>query len=847
MCFDPFLMMAFQSVARQILIELFQYLQIMKTAPMNFRILLTLVTWIAIGIVPAQVLLAKSDPTKADVIVYGATPGGVCAAIGAAREGVSVILLEPTAHVGGMNTGGLSHSDSNQCDRSTVMGLFDEWHTRIEKEYQSRGIKLPYQVSVKNHSIWTYEPHVAAKVTQQMLKEANVDVLTNRFLQSVRKQGNRITDLVTTDGTFQAKVFIDATYEGDLLAAAGVGWTIGREGRAEFGESYAGKQYPKRKMKINGFDDQGKLLPLVTATDQGIDRKSYDEAGDENVMVYSFRLCLTEDPANRIPFPEPANYDPARFEIMRRYAKSGGRLGFDLYPLPGKKLDGNNSIGGQFSLGLVGGGKDWCEADQAGRAAIWEAHKQYTLEFYHFLTHDPAVPPKVRQRYARLGLCKDEFSNYEHFSPALYVREGRRMRGMYVLSQKDILEEPEKDDPIIISSFPIDSHDCQRIALSAGGVINEGTIFPVRMKKPKQGYAYHVPYRSILPKPEECTNLLVPVALSCTHVGISSIRVEPTWMILGQSAGIAAALTAANEEVQSVQNLPYPKLRERLLAQGQVLDLPPESTATGKLPSPKQNKQSKNEDQRNPGPLKIINWNVLYGFNHGQAIEQGTQWLNRQSPDVVALQELNGNTAISLREKAKQWGHGHSAILKEKGFPVGLTSNAPIEVIQRQVKGFHHGYLHCKTHDIHFFVVHFWPRKDHEAEAIIERIKPLLAAKQKVMVLGDFNSHSRQDQDFLSQRARVQPLYDVVNKFEKLGFVDVVRKHDRQVLYSFPSPITIPKWSESMEVVKSKRQRIDFVFAGPQIQKRSMSGTILISDELNKISDHYPVIVEFEK
>nr|WP_261342992.1 FAD-dependent oxidoreductase [Gimesia algae] len=284
------------------------------------------------------------------------------------------------------------------------------------------------------------------------------------------------------------------------------------------------------------------------------------------------------NPDNRVPFPKPDKYDPARFELMRRFAKSGGRLGWDLYPLPGGKLDGNNSIGGQFSLGLVGGGNGWSEADAAARAIIWEKHKQYTLEFYHFLTTDPAVPETVRKSYARLGLCKDEFPDYGHFSPALYVREGRRMRGLYVLSQKDILEEPEKQDPIAVSSFPIDSHDCQRIALKDGGVINEGTIFPVRKNSPKQGYAYHVPYRSILPQSKECTNLLVPVALSCTHVGISSLRVEPTWMILGQSAGIAAALSARN--AISVQDLPYKQLRDRLLAQGQVLELPPPAEAS---------------------------------------------------------------------------------------------------------------------------------------------------------------------------------------------------------------------------------------------------------------------------
>ncbi len=529
---------------------------------------------LALLLVPQTAIFAKQsvkqNVTEADVIVYGSTPGGFCAAIAAAREGATVILLEPTGHVGGLNTGGLSHSDSNQCVRTTVMGLFDEWHTRIEKDYASRGVNLPYKVSVKDQATWTYEPHVAARVTEQMLDEANVEVLAKRYLQSVTKDGTRMTSLVTSNGTFTAKVYIDATYEGDLMAATGVGWTIGRESRAEFGESLAGKQYPKPKMKIDGFDAHKKTLPLITTTDAGP-----EEVGDQNVMVYSFRLCLTADPQIRVPFPRPAKYDPARFEVMRRYAKAGGKLGFDLYPLPGGKFDGNNSIGGQFSLGLVGGGNGWSEADDKGRAAIWEAHKQYTLEFYHFLTTDPAVPESTRRKYAELGLCKDEFQPYDHFSPALYVREGRRMRGMYVLSQKDILEDPVKDDPIVVSSFPIDSHDCQRVALSDGGVINEGTIFPVRRKKPKQGYAYHVPYRSILPKPEECTNLLVPVALSCTHVGISSIRVEPTWMILGQSAGIAAALAA--QQGLSVQKLEYRKLRQHLLAQNQVLELPESS------------------------------------------------------------------------------------------------------------------------------------------------------------------------------------------------------------------------------------------------------------------------------
>ena len=512
--------------------------------------------------------LSAHAAAEADVIVYGATPGGFCAAIAAAREGATVILLEPTDHVGGVNTGGLCFSDSNQTVRSTVLGLFEEWHARIEQDYQQRGVALPYKVGEKDHKPWTYEPHVASKITQQMLNEAGVKVLTKRVLKSVTKDGAHIAKLVTSGGDFAAKVFVDGTYEGDLMAAAGVSWTIGREGRQEFGEPLAGKQYPKAKLAISGLDANGKPLPLITTTNAGA-----DEAGDKNVMVYSFRLCVTKDPANRVPFPQPANYDPARFEVVRRYfaQEKKPHLLWDLYPLPGNKFDANNGIGKQFSMGLVGACNGWSEADEAGRAKIWEAHKQYTLEMHYFLSTDPAVPDLLRQQMAEVGLCRDEFAAYGHWSPQLYVREGRRMIGEYVVSQKDIMDEPKKDDPIIVSSFPIDSHDCQRVG-TQDMVVDEGTILPVRMAGRKHGYPYHIPYRAITPKADECDNLLVPVALSCTHVGISSIRVEPTWMILGQSAGIAAALSA--KQNIAVQKLPYPALRERLLAQKQVLELP---------------------------------------------------------------------------------------------------------------------------------------------------------------------------------------------------------------------------------------------------------------------------------
>ena len=520
-------------------------------------------------------LLARAE--EAEVIVYGATPGGFCAAIAAAREGAKVVLIEPSAHVGGVNTGGLSFSDSNQTVRSTLLGLFEEWHQRIAADYAARGVKLPYDVAKKDNTVWTYEPHVAARVTDAMLKEAGVSVLTKQALTGVEKDGSKIVRLTTTTASHSAKVFIDATYEGDLMAKAGVVWHLGRESRDEHGESLAGRQYPKQKMAINGFDANGLPLPFVTTLIPGS-----DQAGEETVMVYSFRLCLTKDPANRVTFPAPKAYDPARFELVRRYFQKypDAPLPWDLYPLPGGKFDANNGIGKMFSMGLVGEANGWCASDPDGRAKLWEKHKQYTLEFYQFLTTDDAVPAKIRATMAELGLCRDEFPETDHWSPQLYVREGRRMDGRYMLTQKDVLTDPMKDDPIAVSSFPIDSHDCRRIALP-DGVINEGTIMPVHVPGRRHGPAYHIPYRAITPAASECSNLLVPVALSATHVAYSSVRVEPTWMTIGQSAGIAAA-HAAKAGV-SVQALDYAKLRERLLARHQVLDLP----VLAPLPPPK--------------------------------------------------------------------------------------------------------------------------------------------------------------------------------------------------------------------------------------------------------------------
>jgi hypothetical protein len=511
---------------------------------------------------------AAAPDAEYDVVVYGATPGGICAAVAAARQGAEVALVEPTGHVGGLMSGGLSFSDSNQCDRRTLGGLFEEIHTRIAAIYRQRGVELPYDVAVKDQARWTYEPHVAQQVFDELLEEAKVKVIRDAPATGIATEGNRIISLTTTKGDYLAKQYVDATYEGDLMALAGVTWTLGRESKEAYGESLAGHQYPKRRMKSSPRDAQGKLLPLMTAESPGKDD------GDRRVMTYSFRLCLSNDPANRVEVTKPAEYDPARFELARRaIAEDPKCVMLDLYqlPIPGK-FDGNNGIAKQVSLGLIEAGSEWAEASWERRREIWQAHKEYTLEFLWFLQHDPSVPEDIRERMQPIGLAKDEFADSGHWPPALYVREARRMVGRYVMTQDDVRSNIAKDDSIGVGSFPIDSHDCQRVATKAGGWVNEGTIMPERLPA-GYGQPHQLPYRSITPHENECANLLVPVCLSATHVAFSSVRVEPTWMVLGQSAGMAAAMAA--ETGAAVQQLLIKDLQQRLVKAGQVLDLQP--------------------------------------------------------------------------------------------------------------------------------------------------------------------------------------------------------------------------------------------------------------------------------
>ena len=514
----------------------------------------------------------QEEVIKADVVVYGATPAGVCASVAAAREDVSVALVSPYDYVGGMMTGGLSLSDGNQCVRQLMGGLFVEVYQRIHKHYQDAGVKLDWEVDLAKYNKWTNEPHVAEKVFHDLLKEAGVKIYLKHQLVSVEKDGAKIKSFKTNKGAFHASQFIDATYEGDLMAGAKVSYALGRESKKQYGETLAGHQFPKKPVEVNPFNATGKPLALLTGNSLGEDK------GDGKIMTYSFRVVISTDPANQIPMPKPAAYDPARFELARRYIKAtpkaaGRMVSVDGYPLPGRKIDLNNGIGRQISSGLVGASWAWPEASYADRKKIWEAHKQYTLELIWFLRTDPVVPEAVRKKFASYSLAKDEFQKYKGWPPALYVREGRRMIGEYILTQHDIRSNPKKKDSVGISSFPIDSHDCQRVPTANGkGWINEGTIFPLHINGTRHGHPYQVPYRSLTPKRAQCVNLLVPVCLSSSHVALSSIRVEPTWMMLGQSAGVAAAV--ALKKKTDVQDVSYAQLKERLLKQKQVVDFP---------------------------------------------------------------------------------------------------------------------------------------------------------------------------------------------------------------------------------------------------------------------------------
>jgi hypothetical protein len=506
-------------------------------------------------------LLALTAPVWAaeyDVVVYGGTAGGTIAAIAAANEGADVALIEPGRHIGGMVSGGLGRTD--HAKKAVIGGMSREFYERLGDHY---GEEIT----------WYPEPHVAEKTLRAWIDETSVEVLFERRVDTVEMQGKHIASITMLNGDrFEADIFIDASYEGDLLPRANITYTWGREGQDVYGESLAGRRLfsPKHQFlaPVSPYDSNGELSPLVYTGDDGEVGQ-----GDRKVQAYNFRLCMTKDKDNQVPWPKPDGYDPARWELLGRYLKAVPGLTVDklMHPaqvIPNGKTDTNNN--GAISTDYIGGSWDYPEADYERRAEIWEDHKRYVQGFCYFLAHDPSVPESIRDEMNEWGLAKDEFVDTDNWPHQLYIREARRMIGEYVMHQADLQTDRTKPDSIGMGSYNSDSHNVQRITNTAGSgwpedveaVINEGDM-QVGVRP------YEIAYRAITPKKAECENLIVPVCFSASHVAYSSMRMEPQYMIIGQAAGVAGVMALKNDV--AVQDINVDALRARLREQKAVL------------------------------------------------------------------------------------------------------------------------------------------------------------------------------------------------------------------------------------------------------------------------------------
>jgi hypothetical protein len=503
-----------------------------------------------------------------DVVVYGGTAGGAIAAVSAAREGLATALVEPGAHIGGMVSGGLSWTDYGK--KEVIGGYALEFYKRVGSHYE---------LGRHGHAIgWMAEPHVAEEILRSMLRQAGVSVFEHKRLREkngVRKTGLALTEIFTEDGdSFAAKIFMDCTYEGDLMAQAGVSYTWGRESSAQYGESLGGVRdrtpYHQFLVDVSPYDASGRLLPEVSAA-----KLPAPGTADKAVQAYNYRMCFSEVPANQVAFAKPEGYDPRRYELLARLIRArvaaegktpalGSFMKIDR--IPNGKADINNN--GAFSTDYIGGSWGYPDASYEQRARIWREHQDYIAGFFYFMANDPQVPEALRKEMNRWGLCKDEFADTGHWPNQLYIREARRMVGEYVVSQKDLQTDRTKPDPIGMGSYNSDSHNVQRIVGPDGFVRNEGDM-QVAVQP------YQIPYRVMLPKRAEAANLLVPVAFSASHVAYSSIRMEPQYMIIGQAAGVAAAMAIqGNAPVQSIDTA---ALTAKLKKQGAIFEYVPSS------------------------------------------------------------------------------------------------------------------------------------------------------------------------------------------------------------------------------------------------------------------------------
>jgi FAD-dependent oxidoreductase family protein len=524
------------------------------------------------------IVLASSTAPAAeyDVVVYGGTASGAAAAVQAARMGKTVVLIEPGQHVGGLTSGGLGWTDSG--NKAVVGGIAREFYQRVKKHYDNPAAwthqkrdEYPFY-RARDDAMWTFEPKVAEEILRAMLAEAKVPVVSGERLErakGVRLDGKRISSIATESGkTFAGKMFIDATYEGDLMAAAGVSYTVGREPNRQYGETLNGVA---RKWNTHLHRFTVKVDPYVKAGDPtsgllfGIDPNPLpaDGEGDKRIQAYCFRMCMTDVPANRVPFEKPADYDEKMYELLFRNFEAGDlRIPMKPDRMPNGKTDTNNNCA--VSTDFIGQNYEYPEASYAAREKIVAAQLSYQKGLMWSLQNHPRVPQKVRDAMAKWGLARDEFTDTGHWPHQIYVREARRMLGDYVATELDCRCRRETPMSVGMGSYNMDSHNCARYVTAGGFVQNEGDV------QVSPGGPYRISYRSIAPRSGECPNLLVPVCVSSSHIAYGSIRMEPVFMVLGQSAAAAAAL--AIDDRCDVQNLDYEKLKKRLLADKQVLE-----------------------------------------------------------------------------------------------------------------------------------------------------------------------------------------------------------------------------------------------------------------------------------
>jgi hypothetical protein len=539
-----------------------------------------------LGMTACQFCQKKPRPQTiaADVVIYGGTSAAVTAAVQVAQMGKKVVVVSPDIHLGGLSASGLGWTDTG--DKSVIGGLARDFYHRLYLHYQQAaswrwqdpseyGNKGQGNVAIDGdqRTMWIFEPHAAEMVFDQLVEENDISLYRNEWLDrdaGVQMKGNSIKSIQTLNGkVFRGRVFVDATYEGDLMAAAGVSCHVGREGCDVYGEKWNGVQtgvlhhghYFKEDISpyIVPGDPGSGVLPRISTEDPGTYCK-----GDRRIQAYCFRLCLTKVPENRVEIKRPKDYDSTQYELLARIFDAGWRELFDKFdPIPNHKTDVNNH--GPFSSDNIGMNYDYPEACYERRKEIIREHVSYQKGLLYFLVSDPRVPHELQEEMAQWGYAKDEFTDNGHWPHQIYVREARRMIGDFVMTENEILDKSPVNRSIGMGSYTMDSHNVQRYIKPDGFVQNEGDI-GVPPPKP-----YCIDLGAILPREEESDNLLVPVCVSSSHIAFGSIRMEPVFMILGQSAATLAVL--AIEQGTGVHEIPYKDLRTVLLEDGQVLEV----------------------------------------------------------------------------------------------------------------------------------------------------------------------------------------------------------------------------------------------------------------------------------